>query len=218
MKDSGIEWIGEIPKHWNVLDLKFLCTKLVVGFVGPCEQHYTNENGIPMLRTTNIQNGSLDLTNLKYVTKEFHEQNKKSQLVENDLIIARHGESGSTALVHGLSNANCLNIVVARPESKKILPKYLQFVMNSITKTQLGFEKFGGVQGVVNTEDIGNVTIIFPANINEQQSVLKYLNKTTTDLDSLISKAKSQIQKLREYRQTIISAVITGKIDVRNGK
>ena len=217
IKNSEMDWIGNIPKHWKIIDLKYLCSKLVVGFVGSISSYYTDKNGIPLLSTTNITNGKLDLSNLKYVTKEFHLRNKKSQLKEDDLIIARHGESGSSALISGLSESNCLNIVVIRPNSKIIFSKYVQHILNSrIVKIFLSYEKYGGVQEVVNTEDIGNVPIIFPPDKIEQERIMTFLDKETLKIDSLISKTEYQIEKLQEYRQLLISNAVTGKICVKN--
>ena len=120
---------GEIPKEWDLETIKNTSQKLVVGFVGICNPFYTDNKGIPMIRTTNVKEGQLDLSNLKYVTKEFHEKNKKSQLKENDLIVARHGENGTGCLVKGLKEANCLSVVIIRPNPSFFIPEYFEFVI-----------------------------------------------------------------------------------------
>ena len=91
-KDSEL---GRIPKSWEVVELTSRCKRVCVGFVGTCEPFYRNE-GIPLIRTGNLRNGILDLGNTKFVTREFHEKEKKSQLNAGDLLIARHGDFGQT--------------------------------------------------------------------------------------------------------------------------
>ncbi|MBI2632782.1 MAG: hypothetical protein HYW78_00105, partial [Parcubacteria group bacterium] len=97
-------------KKWNKFFLDQNCDRICVSYVGPCDKFYTSKDkGIPMIRTGNLKENYLDITDLKYVTKEFHEKNKKSQLRFGDLLIARHGTNGQAALVpKNLGQSNCL--------------------------------------------------------------------------------------------------------------
>jgi type I restriction enzyme, S subunit len=215
MKDSGIGWIGEIPEHWQVVDLKYLSNKIVVGFVGSIKSDYTKDTKIPLLRTTNIKNGKLNLSNLKYITDEFHFKNIKSQLRENDIIIARHGNSGASALITDLEEANCLNVVVVRSNSKKINPKYLVLILNSIiSKTFLEYEKFGGVQNIVNTEDIANIPIVCSPKIKEQEQITKFLENELDKIDSKILKNQKLMKSIKEKKESIINHAVTKGIDL----
>lgn len=105
----------EIPDEWKVGSIKDVSSKLVVSYVGVCDPYYTDRDGVPMIRTTNVREGKLDLSDLKYVTRDFHEKNKKSQLRANDLLVARHGTNGEACMFRGLKEANCLSCVIIRP-------------------------------------------------------------------------------------------------------
>ena len=87
--------IGEIPEEWKIQTLDKFADKVCVGYVGSCYTDYCDEsNGVMMLRTTKLSDQGIIYEDLKYVTKEFHSKNKKSQLHKGDILIARHGEKG----------------------------------------------------------------------------------------------------------------------------
>ncbi len=181
------------------------CDKICVSYVGPCDKYYTSsEKGVPMIRTGNLKENYLDLTELKYVTREFHEKNKKSQLHPKDLLIARHGANGQAALVpNNLKEANCLNVVIIRINREKYNPLFLQFLFNSKnTLTQISGKTGGSTQSVINTRAIQNLSLIRPplplqqkfASIVEQVEKMKENIKKTKQnsgelFDSLMQKA-----------------------------
>jgi len=197
-------WL-EIPDDWDFKRVKQECEKLVVGFVGTCDPFYTNEDGVPMLRTTNVSEGRLKLSNLKYVTKEFHEKNKKSQVKENDLLVSRHGENGEACLVHGLKEANCLNIVIIRSKKDLFDPEFFEFAFNSsIVRKQIRRTTAGGVQGVVNTSEIGKVKIVIPP-INEQQQIASILS----NVDNLIKSYDKVIESTKKLKKGLMQQLLT---------
>ena len=140
--------------EWQEYFLDKICTRITVGFVGKCNPFYTNETGVPLIRIGNLQKGELNLSTLKYVTPEFHKKNKKSQLHTGDILIARHGSSGQAVLFSGeLPNANSLNIVIVRPDTKFVEPRFLKEMFNSSTIQQsISRRVAGSTQGVINTK------------------------------------------------------------------
>lgn len=215
MKDSGVEWIGEVPEGWKTTKTSYVCDKIAVGFVGSIEEYYTEEKlGIPLLVTGNIKNNKLNLVNLKYVTKDFHTKNKKSQLISGDIIVARHGKSGQAAIIpDSLETSNCLNVAIVRV-SKKLDNNYLQYVFNS-EGCQKYFERLqgGAVQGVINTSDIINLNIPFPTK-KEQEKIVTYLNGKIRKIDMQIKKLSMGVEILNNYSQSIITEVVTGKVKI----
>ena len=176
--------IGKIPEEWETHTIKQVSEKVNVGFVGTCERYYTDNSGIPMIRTGNIKRGELDLSELKYVTKDFNNKNKKSQLIPGDILIARHGDIGqATSVPNSLSLANCLNVVIVRANSRLIVPKFLAYFINSpIVKDQIKIKAGGSTQNVVNTREIANCFISLP-DLNEQKEILIILENTDEVLD-----------------------------------
>ena len=143
--------------------------RVKVGFVGTCEKYYTDDSGIPMLRTGNITDHGIDMSDLKYVTAEFHEKNKKSQIRSGDLLIARHGSNGQANVYDG-PEAQCLNAVVIVPNSAIAKSVFLAGLINSPNvKEQIDRTLVGSTQHVVNTKSIANLVVRIPQLIVQEQ-------------------------------------------------
>lgn len=214
-KFKKVKWLFgkeiEIPDTWNYAKIKNISTKLVVGFVGTCNPFYTDSIGVPMLRTTNVKEGKLDLSNLKYITREFHEKNMKSQVFENDLLVSRHGENGEACLVRNLKEANCLNTVIIRCNKDIFLPDFFETSFNSlIVRKQIQRTTAGGVQGVVNTGEIAKVKIIIPS-LEEQQKTASILSA----VDDVISDLESKKKSLEFIKKGLMQKLLTGQIRVK---
>ncbi len=215
MKDSGVEWIGKIPEGWELRKFSHICDKIVVGYVGSIESFYTDaEEGIPLLKTGNVDYGKINIENLNYVTKEFHLKNKKSQLKPGDIVIARHGESGRSSVIPPfLKEANCLNIVVLK-SGKYMNGNYYSYLLNShLIQEHLQAIQGGAVQGVVNTEDIAFLKVFYPS-LKEQNQIFNYIDEKISKIDATIQKIEKKIELLEEYKKSLIHHVVTGKVNV----
>ena len=192
--------IGLIPEDWEVKILDTITERVCVGYVGTCLKDFCDENvGIPLFRTTNLTDEGLSYTDLKYVTKEFHNRNKKSQLKKGDLLIARHGDNGKACIFDRDIEANCLNVVIVKPNQKLSSSKYLLYCFKSeIVKNQVMANVGGSVQGVVNTKIIQNLLFPYPS-IQEQSAIAKILS----DLDSKIELLQKQNETLEKIGQAI---------------
>lgn len=204
--------LGVIPENWEVEKLETFCKKISVGFVGVCERYYVNKDeGVVMLRTGNLSNGKIIDKDLKYVSKEFHVKNKKSQIYEGDILVARHGVSGQAVLVpKEFPEANCLNIVIIRP-SEKVFPLFLKYQFNSpVIASQIKRKTAGSTQGVINTGEIALVQILVP-NISEQKKISEILNAVDEKLENL----KMRKDSLQELKKGLMQQLLTGKMRVK---
>jgi type I restriction enzyme S subunit len=201
--------VGIIPEDWEVTRLEEDCNKINVGFVGTCEKYYTNRHeGIPMLRTGNIKDGKIKFDDLKYVTKEFHERNLKSQVNWGDILIARHGSNGEGALYDYDNESNSLNIVIVSPNKDSINTKYLYFQINgSNTKRQVIARTAGSTQGVINTKEIKKIRII-KANSKEQHKIAQILSTW----DKAIELKEQLIEKKKEQKKGLMQRLLTGEV------
>lgn len=201
--------IGLIPEDWEVKEISSIKDKLVVGFVGTCEKYYTTPaNGIVMLRTGDLKESYIDFSNTKYVTKEFHTNNRKSQLHKNDILIARHGSNGHGVLFESNIAANSLNIVIFHPDEKLANPKYTVYQLDStLVKNQVNTFSAGSTQDVINISQIAKLKIPFPSTLAEQQRIAKALS----DVDALISTTEKLIQKKKNIKQGSMQELLTGK-------
>ena len=216
LKDSVVDWIGEVPEGWSIRKLRHISDRISVGFVGTIEKYYTDEDeDIPLLKTGNVGFGKLRLDDLSYVTKEFHILNKKSQLKPGDIVIARHGESGRSSVIpNNLKESNCLNIVLLKT-GKRMSGAYHTYLLNSqLVQEHLQAIQGGAVQGVINTEDIAYLRFHHPP-LSEQLQIVDYLDKATSKIDKTIKLIEKKIKLLEEYKKSLIHQVVTGKVDVR---
>lgn len=170
--------------------------RVKVGFVGTCEKYYTDEKGIPMIRTGNITNHGIDMRNLKYVTSEFNKRNMKSQIHNGDLLIARHGSNGQASVYEG-SEAQCLNAVVIVPNQTVAKSRFLAELINSpAIKEQINRTLVGSTQNVVNTKSIANLTIRIPSlKLQEEyESYVEKIDKTKLTIQKILD--KMELEKL----------------------
>ncbi|AKB46757.1 Type I restriction-modification system, specificity subunit S [Methanosarcina sp. Kolksee] len=201
--------VGVIPEDWDTATLSQHCSKLNVGFVGVCEPYYTSEsNGVMLIRTGNLYGQKFKFQDLKYVTHSFHELNKKSQTRKGDILIARHGSSGSAVLVpSSIEEANTLNIVIIRTIANELDNIFAQYAINSDgVKKQVLEVTAGSTQGVINTGEIAKLIIPKPT-INEQHAIAEALS----DTDALIESLEQLIAKKRQIKQGAMQELLTGK-------
>lgn len=105
---------------WQSISVEKVCEKVCVGFVGTYSNALSNQTeGVPMIRTLNLTGQGIVFENLTFVTKEFHQKNKKSQLKYGDILVARHGDNGKACMYKETFEANCLNVVIVRPDLQK---------------------------------------------------------------------------------------------------
>ena len=173
--------------------------RVKVGFVGTCEKFYTDELGVPMLRTGNITENGIDLSDLKYVTEEFHEKNKKSQIHEGDLLIARHGSNGQANVYTG-PEAQCLNAVVIVPNEDIACSVFLAGLINSPTvKAQIEKTLVGSTQHVVNTKSIASLKVKIP-NLTVQKQYCDFVKQ--------VDKSKVVVQKALDETQLLLDSLM----------
>lgn len=200
--------VGVIPFDWELPDLESLCSKLNVGFVGVCEPYFTDEvNGILLIRTGNLQGNNLILEGARFVTKDFHQRNPKSKVIEGDILIARHGSSGNAVIVPKIvQEANTLNIVVLRSDDKKVYKYYLAHVINSESvRSQAIHSTAGSTQGVINTGEIAKLKIPLPPTKSEQTAIATALS----DADALITGLEKLIEKKRAIKQGAMQKLLS---------
>jgi len=214
MKDSGIEWLGKIPKHWEAVRLKFLGEVILGLTYSPNDIVQDETEGVLVLRASNIQNRRLCLEDNVYVKTAIPE---KLITRSGDILIC--SRSGSRKLI-GKSISIDQRIegctfgafmTIFRSEHSQ----FLQHVFNSsIFTSQAGLYLTSTINQLT-VSTLNNFVIAIPPTSEEQQVIAGFLEDRNEEIDSGISKADRQIQLLQEYRTALISEAVTGKIDVR---
>lgn len=218
MKDSGVEWLGEVPEHWNISRLGFeSLIKARLGWKGLKAEEYV-EQGYIFLATPNIKSTDIDFENVNYITKKRYEESPEIMLKKGDVLVTKDGSTtGTTNIVRNLPSPATVNssIAVIRPNSS-LHPEYLYYYCIS-PYTQNVIKRMQGGMGVPHLfqADLRIFNLILPP-IHEQIEIATYLDSRTSKIDLLIQKAEEQIELMKERRTALISAAVTGKIDVRD--
>ena len=165
----------------SIVPLKDVVKRVKVGFVGSCNDDYcSSEEGVPMIRTTNLTKEGVKLENLKYINKEFHDNHVKSQIKYGDILIARHGHNGLASLWEYNFDAQSLNVVIVETDDSLADKYYLTYLINSpLIQKQIKSLTGGSVQSVVNTKDIADLLIPVPplSKQNEIAYLISLFNK-----------------------------------------
>ena len=184
----------------SIVPLKDVVKRVKVGFVGSCNNDYcSSDEGVPMIRTTNLTTEGIKLENLKYINNTFHIAHKKSQLHFGDILIARHGHNGLASLWEYKFDAQCLNVVVVEPDESLANRYYLTYLINSpLIQKQIKSLTGGSVQSVVNTKDIADLLIPIPS-LDKQKEIADFIslfNKKISVCKSINKNLEEQLSLL----------------------
>lgn len=210
-KDSGIEWIGEIPEEWRVVRLKFLYDSIKTGTT-------------PSTQATQYFEGNFNWFTPADFSEKFDlfDANRKldySAVVDNEVplfpagtimivgIGATMGKIGYM-LNEGSSNQQITGLVIKNDHCSRELMYWLHAVSDYI-KNMANFTTLP----ILNNQVLSNIICVVPT-VKEQQQIAEYLDRKCTEIDSIINSNNGVINKLKEYRQSIIYEAVTGKIEV----
>ena len=215
MKPSGIEWLGDVPAHWEVGPLKRFWS------VTDCK-HVTAEfvdDGFPLASIREVQSRWVALENAKCTTEHFYEVlvEGNRQPLAGDLIFSRNATVGEVAQVHADHPRFAMgqDVVLLRKLSPNYSSDYLQHVIRSpIIILQLANMMIGSTFKRINVEEIRSFLIPSPPP-TEQAEIANFLEGEVAKFDNLTAEAQRAIDLLQERRTALISAAVTGQIDVR---
>jgi type I restriction enzyme S subunit len=218
MKDSGFEWSGEIPAHWETSFLDKLIDpqrRITYGIVQPGE---TDPNGIPMVRGQNYSRGWSSIDEIFHVSHEIEAPYRRARLRPGDIVMTIVGAgTGNVAIVPDwLAGAN-LTQTTARIalNFRRGNNRYFAYQLQSVIgKSSVELTVKGAAQPGLNLGHIAKYRVIVPSP-SEQALIADYLDRKTSSVDALIGKVRQAIYALHELRSALISAAVTGKIDVR---
>jgi type I restriction enzyme S subunit len=218
MCDSGVEWLGEVPEHWAVAQLKFNTLQMQTGPFG--SQLHAEDyviGGVPLINPAHMIEGNLSPDPKVTVDDETQERLKRHKLSEGEIIFARRGELGRCAIVTKEQNGwLCGTGSLKAKLNKKLIPEYAYLLITSDgVVSELSLESKGSTMDNLNTETLGRVRMPVPPE-NEQNQILEYVENISGKYKYLINSAVKAINLIHERRTALISAAVTGKIDVRN--
>lgn len=218
MKDSGVEWIGEIPEHWCKLKLKYLTRQIIDG------THHTpdyQDEGIPFLRVTDITKSKgkeINLKDVKYISqKEHSELVKRCRPEKGDLLVSKNGTIGVPKVIDwDWEFSIFVSLCLIKLNKNKLNPYFASFYFESkLVDEQIAF---GSKKSTIMNLHLDKVKefFIFVPPLSEQDEIVKYLQVKVSEVEISKRVVENQIEKLKEYRQSLIYEAVTGKIDVRD--
>ena len=208
---SGMLWDGSTRRRQT--RLKHLCAPPTSGNRDHSSFTYTAD-GIPCLRGLNVRRGWIERKELLRISAQDHARHLPTELKSGDIVVVRSGLAGSAAVVpFDLDGSNCVDLVVVR-RSDRVLPRYLELVLNSKeTQEDVRRRSTGALLSHFNAVDAADVLV--PArSISEQQRVVAILDCAEDEIRRVAGMITGQIGLLRERRRALITAAVTGEIDV----
>ncbi len=213
MEDSGMEWLGVIPRHWNSGVLVRIANRIVVGIAEAATHAYADE-GVPILRSTNIRPGKI-IGDILRVLPEFASERGSKLIGSGDLITVRTGNAGVTAVIpDDLDGCQCFTMLITSLREPAVPEFYCSYMNSHVATSYFDVEGWGTAQVNISVPILKALPIPIPP-IEEQKEIVAYLNREVARIDELSSQADGVVMLLRERRSALISAAVTGKIDVR---
>jgi type I restriction enzyme S subunit len=215
MKDSGIEWLGEVREHWEVRKLNSFSTKITNGYVGPTRDILV-EDGVPYAQATHIKGGKILFDGAYFVTREWSEAHAKSILSLGDVLIVQTGAgTGDIGLVSDNEiGFNCHALIILSVDNTVMYGEFLAALLQSTYgRETLSSIQTGAMHPHLNCGEVKFITLPVPP-IEEQTLIVRQISSCINQYDSLTEEAIKAINLLKERRAALISAAVTGKIDV----
>ena len=214
MKDSGVEWIGKVPKHWEICKLKHVSSLYGrIGFRGYNQTDLVSEGeGAITLSPSNMQNGTMDCNKCSFLSWKKYYESPEIMIKDGDILFVKTGSTyGKTSLVNKLPMEATINPQIVVFKDIKVNNHFLYYLLtNDIVQMQVSLTVGGSTIPTLSQDNILNYVIpIAPK--NEQDEIANYLDKKCKSIDSSISKAQHQVELLQEYKQSLITEVVTGK-------
>jgi type I restriction enzyme S subunit len=216
MKDSGVEWIGTIPESWTSSSLRYYISKVGSGITPRGGSEVYVDEGVIFIRSQNVYFDGLRLRDVSKITPEIHNSMNGSKVLYEDILLNITGGSIGRCCVVTLNEEMNVNqhVCIVRTKKSILSPFFLNYILQSkVGQTQVDYFQTGGNREGLTVENIKSFFVVFPE-MSEQIKIVEHIDKHTKEIDDLVSMEQKKIELLKEYRQSLISEVITGKIKV----
>ena len=218
LKPSGVEGLGDVPAHWEVVALGYLATKFGSGVTPRGGATVYQETGIPFLRSQNIHFDGLHLGGVARITPRLHQSLSNTHVKPGDVLLNITGASiGRVCSVpdHFSEGNVSQHVCIIRPKKNRLLSGFLaSFLSTAFMQREIRFEQNGASREGLTLHSIRNFKIVLPT-ISEQQHILAEIRAHTERLAVAVTATRRQIDLIQEYRTRLIADVVTGKLDVR---
>ncbi len=216
MKDSGVEWLGEVPEHWEIKRLQFLCASIKAGpFGSALTKDMYVPDGYRVYGQEQVIPGDFSIGDY-YITPEYFSELAQYAVQPGDVLVSCVGTFGKIAVVPedvepGIINPRLIRIRV----NQLVSPVYLTVLMqSSVVFEQFSLWSRGGTMDVINIGTLSGIVLSVPP-ASEQKAIIRYVEHEAGRIDALVNKTERSIELLKERRSALITAAVTGQIDLR---
>ena len=218
MKDSGVRWLGKIPAHWGVSRIKYLSPFVTSGSRGWAE--FYSDEGSLFLRIGNLRPESvdLDLEEIQHVDPPRGAEGERTRVRPGDILVSITALIGAVAVVpHNLPEAFVnQHLALIRLAARGAHSRWIAYgIMSPVGQQQFAADLYGGTKDGLGLDDVRSLIVLTPPT-SEQERIVHHLDRETNELTELVEVVRQATDLLHEYRTALISAAVTGKIDVRN--
>jgi type I restriction enzyme S subunit len=219
LKPSGVDWLGDIPEHWEVKKLKYVSQ--IISGASFDSFEFTKSGNVRVLKISNIQHDYIDWSDEEFISDAYSEKYQSFRVFNGDIIFALTRPIISSGIKSARAFFNDKEIVLLNQRNAilrvgdKVDPSFIYFVTHSnyfFRMFELSIDKTGQ-QPNISTLSIMNFGIILPP-LNDQHQIVHHIESETKRIDDKIARAEKEIELLQEYRTALISEVVTGKIKV----
>ena len=222
MKDSGVEWLGEIPDNWEVKKVKYLLSSengIKIGPFGSALKLDTlTDKGIKIYGQGNVIKDDFTLGHRYIDPERFEKDFKQYEILDGDILITMMGTTGKSKVFNSSYEKGILDSHLLRLRFNEDLFDGRLFSIlleqSDYVFQQLALNSVGSIMAGLNSSIVKELSIVTPK-LEIQKEILNYIDDNCKIIDTISSKILSQIEKLQTYRQSLISEAVTGKIDVR---
>lgn len=214
--DSGVEWLGKIPKGWKLLRLKSIAD-IRYGLGQPPA---TKDDGVPMVRATDISRGEITAEKMLTIDPDTLPLGRNPYLKEDEIIVVRSGAyTGDSAIIpaqYAGAVAGYDMVVTVNGAN----PKFIAYCLLNgyVLERQLRLLMLRAAQPHLNSQELGGILLILPKSTEEQKSIVAYLDQETQRLNDLKANLSQQIRTLEAYKKALIYECVTGKKRIKAGE
>lgn len=212
MKDSGIPWIGEIPAGWSIVKIKAGVYKVGSGKTPSGGATSYADEGVLFLRSQNVYDTGLELSNPTYITPEVDEEMKGTRVFPNDVLLNITGGSIGRCCIfpESLETANVnQHVSIIRVDKRVFLPEFMHYYwISPLGSMAISLYQTGGNREGMSAEAIKNTPIILMP-LGEQKRICKVLDVKCAEIDAVLDKTRTSIEEYKKLKQAIITQAVT---------
>ena len=215
MKDSGVEFFGKIPAHWKVSKTKYVAD-ISIGLVTTMTANYVDEDGVPLIRNSNIRTNHIDDNGMVYLSKEFAKANIGRALHKGDIVTVHTGDVGTSAIINETYHmSHGFATIISRLKTKTVNNQFLCWLYNSeiFKEMSIAYSTGDGRQNL-NLYDFVDFYILIPT-LKEQMEIVNWLNLKCTEIDNFIENKQQQLLLIQQHKKALIYEYVTGKKQVK---